>query len=233
MAEANLRLATWNIHMAIGRDGRRDLSRVVQVVRQLQVEVIGLQEVDNQIENDRDDLHTLAEQTGLDVIAGPTMQRARGDYGNALLTRLPVGKVERYDLSYKQREPRGLLIVELDWQGSPLQVAVTHLGLRPAERREQVRRLCGQLAQQERKPLVLMGDFNEWFIWGRPLRWLRQRFGAIHSPATFPARWPFLQLDHILVEPPESLVQKSVYRTDPARQASDHLPLVAELCIPC
>lgn len=233
MAEANLRLATWNIHMAIGRDGRRDLSRVVQVIRQLQVEVIGLQEVDNQIENDRDDLHTLAEQTGLEVIAGPTMQRTRGDYGNALLTRLPVGKVERYDLSYKQREPRGLLIVELDWQGSPLQVAVTHLGLRPAERREQVRRLCGQLAQQERKPLVLMGDFNEWFIWGRPLRWLRQRFGAIHSPATFPARWPFLQLDHVLVDPPESLVRKSVYRTNPARQASDHLPLVAELCIPC
>lgn len=230
MTERNLRLATWNIHMAIGSDGRRDLPRVVQVIRQLQVEVIGLQEVDNQIEKDRDDLQTLAEQTGLKVIAGPTMQRTRGDYGNALLTSLPVRKVERYDLSFKQREPRGLLIAELDWQGRPLQVAVTHLGLRPGERRDQVRRLCNHLAEEERKPLVLMGDFNEWFIWGRPLRWLQQRFGAIRSPATFPARWPLFQLDHILVEPAECLVKKSTYRAGPAREASDHLPLVAELC---
>ncbi len=230
MVEANLRLATWNIHMAIGWDGRRDLSRIAKVIRQLQVEVIGLQEVDNQIEKDRDDLRTLVEQTGMKVIAGPTMQRTRGDYGNALLTRLPVRKVERYDLSFKQREPRGLLIVELEWHARPLQIAVTHLGLRPGERREQVRRLCNHLAQQERKPLVLMGDFNEWFIWGRPLRWLRRRFGAIRSPATFPARWPLLQLDHVLVDPPECLVRKSVYSTGPAREASDHLPLVAEIC---
>ncbi len=229
MIERNLRLATWNIHMAIGRDGHRDLSRIVQVVRQLQVEVIGLQEVDNQIEKGRDDLETLAEQTGLTVIAGPTMQRARGDYGNALLTRLPVLQVERYDLSFKQREPRGLLIVELEWQARPLQVAVTHLGLRPAERREQVRRLCNHLAQKERRPMVLMGDFNEWFIWGRPLRSLQRRFGAIRSPATFPSRWPLLQLDHVLADPPECLVGKSTYRSSLARVASDHLPLVAEL----
>lgn len=229
MVERNLRLATWNIHMAIGRDGHRDLSRVVQVIRQLQVDVIGLQEVDNQIEKGRDDLQTLTEQTGLVVIAGPTMQRARGDYGNALLTRLPVRQVERYDLSFKQREPRGLLIVELEWQARPLQIAVTHLGLRPAERRDQVRRLCKYLAQKERRPLVLMGDFNEWFLWGRPLRWLQRRFGEIRSPATFPSRWPLLQLDHVLVDPPECLVGKSIYRASPAREASDHLPLVAEL----
>jgi endonuclease/exonuclease/phosphatase family metal-dependent hydrolase len=75
-----------------------------------------------------------------------------------------------------------------------------------------------------------MGDFNEWFIWARPLRWLQQRFGAIRSPATFPSRWPLFQLDHVMVEPSKCMVRKSVYRTDPARQASDHLPLIAELC---
>ena len=216
--------------MAIGRDGRRDMSRIVRVIRKLQVEVLGLQEVDNQIEADRDDLQTLAEQTGFEVIAGPTMQHTRGDYGNALLTGLPVRKVERHDLSFKQREPRGLLIVELEWQGRPLHVAVTHLGLRPGERRQQVRQICHYLAEEQRNPLVLMGDFNEWFIWGRPLRWLQRRFGAIRSPATFPARWPLLQLDQVLVDPPQCLVQKSAYCEASAREASDHLPLVAELC---
>lgn len=228
MPENSLRLATWNIHMAIGSDGRRDLSRVIAVIQQLRAEVIGLQEVDNQIEKDRDDLQTIAEMTGFTVIAGPTMQRTRGDYGNALLTSLPVRKVERYDLSFKQREPRGLLLAELEWQGKPLQVAVTHLGLRPGERRDQVRRLCKFLFAEERKPLVLMGDFNEWFIWGRPLRWLKRHFGAIRSPATFPARWPLLQLDHVLAEPPECLLKKEVYPAAAARKASDHLPLLAE-----
>jgi endonuclease/exonuclease/phosphatase family metal-dependent hydrolase len=229
MAEQQLKVATWNIHMAVGSDGRRDLSRIVRLIKQLQVEVIGLQEVDNQLEKDRDDLQILAEQTGMEVIAGPTMQRSRGDYGNALLTRLPVRRVERYDLSYKQREPRGLLIVELDWQGQPLPVAVTHLGLRPGERRDQVRRLCSHLVDEEHKPLILMGDFNEWFIWGRPLRWLTRHFGAIRSPATFPSRWPFLQLDHILVDPPVCLVRKDIFQSPLAREASDHLPLVAKL----
>jgi len=229
MPENTLRLATWNIHMAIGSDGRRDLMRAITVIRQLQAEVIGLQEVDNQIGKDRDDLQTLADLTGFKVIAGPTMQSTCGDYGNALLTSLPVRKVERYDLSFKQREPRGLLLAELEWQDKPLHVAVTHLGLRPGERRDQVRRLCKCLFAEERKPLVLMGDFNEWFIWGRPLRWLKRHFGVIRSPATFPARWPLLQLDHVLVEPPECLVKKEIYRETAARKASDHLPLVAEL----
>ena len=230
MAEKKLTLATWNIHMAIGSDGQRNLSRVVTVIRQLQAEVVGLQEVDNQLEKGRDDLQNMAEQTGMQVIAGPIMQRTRGDYGNALLTSLPVHNVERYDLSFKRREPRGLLIAELDWQGSPLQVAVTHLGLRPSERRDQVRRLCNYLVEKERTPLVLMGDFNEWFIWGRPLRQLKRHFGAIRSPATFPSRWPLLQLDHVLVKPLQCLVRKEVYCEPLARQASDHLPLVAEVC---
>jgi len=229
MTDTSLRLATWNIHMAVGSDGQRDLSRIIKVIRQLRADVIGLQEVDNQIDNDQDDLHRLATQTRQQIIAGPTMKRSRGDYGNALLTSLPVNNVERYDLSFKNREPRGLLIVELEWQHSPLHVAVTHLGLRPRERRDQVRRLCTHLTAKERTPLVLMGDFNEWFIWGRPLRRLKQHFGPIHSPATFPSRWPLLQLDHILTEPQKCLVKKDVYRHTSARYASDHLPLVAEI----
>ncbi len=225
MNKFELRLATWNIHMGVGLDGKRDLERTAQIIRNLNPDVMGLQEVDNHIDQEKSDLQRLQTLTGMEVVAGPTMQRTSGDYGNALLTRLPVVAVERYDISVKGREPRGVLIVQLEWQGQKLQVAVTHLGLLPGERRTQVRRLIECLSEKDRRPLILMGDFNEWLFWGRPLRWLHRHFGPLRSPATFPARWPLLRLDHILADPPGLLRPSVVFKSPLSRVASDHLPL--------
>jgi endonuclease/exonuclease/phosphatase family metal-dependent hydrolase len=227
MVKQTLRLATWNIHQGIGRDRRRDLARTAQVINAMHPDLIGLQEVDNRVEAGKSDLARLEELTGLRAIAGPTMLRPTGDYGNALLTRLAVHKVERHDISVKNREPRGILVAHLDVTGIRLQVAVTHLGLRPGERRSQVQRLIQVLSGENRRPMILMGDFNEWLFWGRPLRWLHHHFGHSRSPATFPARWPLLRLDHILSDPPEHLHSHRVFKNALARIASDHLPLVA------
>lgn len=227
MTASLLRVATWNIHMAIGQDGQRDLERTARVIRAMDPDLIGLQEVDNRIVESGNDLDSLSHLTDLEYVSGPTMQRSDGDYGNALLTRLPVRDIERYDLSVPGREPRGLLIVHLQSAGSPLQAAVTHLGLRPGERRVQVRKLVDYLATGDRTPLLLMGDFNEWLFWGRPLRWLRAHFGQGRSPASFPARWPLLRLDHILSDPQERLFDLGVFKSQLAKHASDHLPLLA------
>lgn len=223
-----MRLATWNIHMGIGRDGRRDLERTAQVIRDMAPDLVGLQEVDNRTDKAGDDLARLRLLTSMTVIAGPTMLHPDGDYGNALLTRLPVLDIERHDLSVAGREPRGLLIVHVAVGDTRLQVAVTHLGLRPGERRRQVRRLIDHLSPEERRPLILMGDFNEWLFLGRPLRWLRRHFGPIGSPPTFPAGWPILCLDHILAHPADRLGAPRVFATPLSRAASDHLPLQAE-----
>jgi endonuclease/exonuclease/phosphatase family metal-dependent hydrolase len=225
-SDHSLRLATWNIHRAVGTDGQRDLARTAAVIREISADVIALQEVDNRVCDEGDDLKELARMTGLQVIAGPTMQKASGDYGNVILTNLPIQRIARHAIGVPDREPRGILIVHLDWQGKPLHVANTHLGLLPAERRKQVRSLIEALANYP-PPLVLMGDFNEWLFWGRPLRWLRSHFGRIPSPATFPSRLPLLKLDHILCEPRQRLQSLTVDKSPLARDASDHLPLLA------
>jgi len=75
------------------------------------------------------------------------------------------------------------------------------------------------------QPVVLMGDLNEWFLWGRPLRWLRAHFGRAPAPATFPARRPVLALDRIWVEPRRLRTGLAVHSTTLARSASDHLPV--------
>ena len=53
--------------------------------------------------------------------------------------------------------------------GRTLRVLATHLGLRPGERREQVKRLLAAVEGESPQPTMLMGDLNEWYLWGRPL----------------------------------------------------------------
>ena len=91
-----------------------------------------------------------------------------------------------------------------------------------------MKRLLGRL-ESGAGPVVLMGDLNEWYLWGRPLNWLRQHFGRTPAPATFPARWPVFALDRIWVEPRALMREARVHASAAARAASDHLPLRATL----
>ena len=55
-------------------------------------------------------------------------------------------------------------------------------------------------------PTLLMGDLNEWYLWGRPLRWLHSHFREMPAaPRTFPAHRPVFALDRIWVSPAGSL----------------------------
>jgi endonuclease/exonuclease/phosphatase family metal-dependent hydrolase len=81
-------------------------------------------------------------------------------------------------------------------------------------------------------PTLLMGDLNEWYLWGRPLRWLHAHFNEIPAtPPTFPARRPLFALDRIWVAPSGSLRRLFGHATPLARVASDHLPLIAEVVV--
>jgi endonuclease/exonuclease/phosphatase family metal-dependent hydrolase len=164
----------------------------------------------------------------MEILEGVTLRDERGHYGNALLSRLPVRKVRRLDLSIRGREPRGAIDAELDARVA-IQVLATHLGLRPFERRWQVRRLLEAVEASSAPVKVLLGDLNEWFLWGRPVRWLQGVFGDTPAPATFPAKRPMLALDRLWAAPPSSMVRLYAHDTPLARVASDHLPLVGEL----
>lgn len=222
-----LTLATYNIHAGIGADGRFHPERIARVLRELDADVVALQEVEHHKVDQLDLLDYLAEETGLAAIAGPTLQRGARHYGNALLTKLPVLSVSRIDMSWPGREPRGALDVLLDCNGRQLHVVATHLGLKPNERRHQVRQLLTLFSADSVKTAVLMGDLNEWFLWGRILRWLHGYFHRTPSYATFPARWPLFALDRLWVRPHRNLLQLAVHHSALARCASDHLPLKA------
>lgn len=224
---ASLTLATYNIHRCVGSDGRFDPHRIIRVIRELNADVIALQEVEILQSSLPNILDLLTRETEFTAIAGPTLIYRHRHYGNALISRLPVIDYQPIDLSLPGREPRGAIDAHIECRGVPLQVVATHLGLQPAERRIQIQRLLNLLAMKDHEHLALMGDLNEWFLWGRPLRWLHAYFAKTPAPATFPSCFPLLALDRIWMHPQEALIKVRAHATRLARAASDHLPLKA------
>lgn len=223
-------LASYNIHRCYGGDGRFAPARIRRVIEALDADVVALQEVETRAEGGLDLLETLAGRE-YRAIAGPTLFRENAHYGNALLSRLPVEDIRLHDLSVDGREPRGAIEVRLGAGGSALRVVATHFGLAPWERRLQAQRVLA-LMEPEAAPLeVLLGDLNEWFLWGRPLRWLHRAFAQTPAPATWPARRPLFALDRLWVRPRAALVRLARHDGPLARAASDHLPLRAELVL--
>jgi len=227
-----LRAATWNIHGAIGSDGRYAPSRIVDVLKEIDADIVALQEVASEEAHSRF-LADLERETGYHVVAGLLRQRHGSDFGNAVLSKFPVRSIEHLDLAVDHYEPRGALDVCIDLGLRPLlRVVATHLGLRPGERREQVRRILASVERESVHPTLLMGDLNEWYLWGRPLRWLHSHFREMPaSPRTFPARRPVFALDRIWVSPPGAMRALVRHATPLARVASDHLPVVAEIMV--
>lgn len=224
-----LRVATYNIHRAVGGDGRTDPERISEVIRELGADIVALQEVGFGQALPGALLERLGRSLGARIIEGPTMQDTRGHYGNALLTRLPIDAVRRVDISVPRREPRGAIQLSTTAGSRSLDVVATHLGLRPAERRSQIRHVLTVLEASAADAKVLLGDLNEWFLWGRPIRWVERTFHPREAPATFPARCPWLALDRLWVAPSTALTGVHAHDTHASRRASDHLPLVGEL----
>ncbi len=215
-----LRIASYNLHGCVGRDGDRDAARIAAVIAETGCDTIGLQEVYG--------LDALRDKLGMTAIAGPHHMWHDRHVGNALLTRRKVLAVRNHDYTWPRHEPRTALDVDLEVEGQAVRIIVTHLGLKPAERRYQVKKLLGLLRDTPiSERVVVLGDINEWLPLGRPVRWLHAIFG--HSPAerTFPSRWPLFALDRVWVRPRHALLAFGAHRSPLAARASDHLPVKA------
>jgi endonuclease/exonuclease/phosphatase family metal-dependent hydrolase len=119
----------------------------------------------------------------------------------------------------------------MNWNGRSIQVLNAHLGLWPLERTRQVQRLHELLDVGRRELTVLMGDLNEWYLWGKSLSILQGVFGQPPAPKTFPATWPLLALDRIWIAPAGAQREVHAHHTAMSLTASDHLPVMAEITL--
>lgn len=222
-----MRIATWNLHEAVGVDGRCLPARIARVLAELDADVVALQEFSPR-RGTIDELAALFERaTGATLVVMPTFLKRGRLFGNALLCRLPIVSVEAHDIAMERREPRNAVDARVEWDGEPLRVLATHLGLRRAERIGQVERL-GALLERDDASTVLLGDFNEWRLHGC-LASLEGRLRRVPAPPTFPAPYPVARLDRVYVSPQLRVSHVHAHRTRSASIASDHLPLVATI----
>lgn len=226
-AGPTLTVASYNVHRCIGRDGRHDPDRVARVLRELDADVVALQEVSARRggAEDVDQCEHLARAAGLHAVRGPTLRSQRGEIGNALLTRLRPERLERIDLSQPRREPRGVIDVDLKVGTASLRVLATHLGLSLPERRAQVEVILEALRESGSDFTLLLGDMNDWALLRGAVRRFDAWFGRPPRPRTFPAWRPLLALDRIWVRPRAALEEMVAHASPAARQASDHLPV--------
>ena len=226
-----IRVATWNVHSCVGTDRRHDPARTAAVIAELDADVVALQEfqypADIALETRTPVLLETLDR--YECALGPTLTRLTQSFGNVLLTRHPIRDLRRLDLSHRRREPRGALAATIELHGVDLHVVATHLGLRPSERRLQVRRIMEHVETLSSGFLVVLGDFNDWLPGRTLVRVLDERFGKPPSPATFPTACPLFRLDRIWVHPMATLRTLAAHRSPLARRASDHLPVVAEI----
>jgi len=251
-----VKIATYNIHTCVGLDRRRDVGRVARVLKGLDADIIGLQEVLGPGGADLDDMTVLpvradsdpsdvdqlavfADALGYEARAGANLMRAGRRYGNALLSRYPIVSARRLSLARDGREPRGAIDALIRTPMGPLRVVVTHFGLGGPERAWQAEHLAAMLrmpqseAGQPPHATIVLGDFNDMWPPSRTYRPLIALLGG-RPPwrRSWPALTPLLPLDKVWPGPGARLVSARAWRGRTARLASDHLPVVAELTIP-
>ena len=224
-------VASYNVHQCIGGDRRRDVKRIGAVLQELQADVIALQEIECGHHDDGNALELLATTLGYRAVAGPIREDHRRGFGNALLTRVPVGEVRNHNLSVPGREAHAALDVVLHPAHDRVRVLSTHLGLARDERRQQVAQLVRILDEDKDAISLLLGDFNEWRRSDKSLRPLAQRMGAAPRARSFPARMPAFCLDRVFAMPAGTLLHLRTHSSRLARAASDHLPVVAAIAL--
>jgi len=233
LSPTRFRVASYNIHGCVGRDGVFAPERIARVIAEIDADVIALQEVvalsnGNGVAGGA--LHLLTRSFVGHSVWAPAYHGARHDFGNLLLSRWPIVTSAIVDLAIRRREPRNAIDARLAAPFGPLQVIATHLGLRAGERRRQIDTLHQLVKESDGPwPTLLAGDLNAWFPYSDILRLMGRQMPLRPSVATFPTPRPFLALDRIMLRAPGS--QMSVFRhhTEAAQIASDHFPVVADI----
>ena len=234
-----LRIATYNIHKCVGMDRRYSPERIVDVLREVDADVVALQEVvahsgsrsrDHQAE-------FIAAKLGMEYRMGENRKINGGEYGNVTLSRLPIREHHNHDITVSNFEPRGCLHSNIVVNGGdPLHFINVHMGTSYFERRRQVHKMLaghviGHPGLVGRR--IVAGDFNEW-INGMTTRLFKSNFNSIDAKThlgrrrTFPGILPVVHLDNVYFDDAFKLKSARLHRSKKALVASDHLPIVAE-----
>lgn len=237
---SHFRIITYNIHKGIGGvDRRYNLQRIVDVIQHYQPDLALLQEVDSGVPRSGQDEQTalLADALGYPYSAcQQNVHLKSGCYGNAILSRFPLDGSSDLDLTIPLKKRRQALTVRanipIGRHTRSLLLCNTHLGLAGFERTIQIKRILSSAELNHlhtSTPAIVGGDFND--VWSSHGRKLMLPVGfqcAVRKTRTFPAAMAIRSLDAIYYRGDLRLLESFAGHIKLARQASDHLPVIAD-----
>jgi endonuclease/exonuclease/phosphatase family metal-dependent hydrolase len=230
--ELALRVVSYNIRHGRGMDGEVDLERTAAVLRRLDPDIVGLQEVDDGVERSgRVRQHLLlGELLGMHAEFGSFMDYQGGRYGLALLSRHPVRDARMIRLT-EGNEPRVGLAVTIDAPGAgPLTVLNVHFDWVAADSFRFVQATeAAQFLDTVDGPWIMLGDLND-EPGSRTVELFRGRAMEAAKPPggnlTFSSTEPVKEIDYIFAAPAARWGATDV-RVIPETLASDHRPVFA------
>jgi len=227
-----LSFASYNIRKAIGLDRRRDPDRIFAILREIDADVVALQEADRRFGRRVSALPLAAIQEHTPYFPVPLAMRpdSIGWHGNALLVRRGIELADAAAVPLPTLEPRGAIRADLVAGGQRIRVVGMHLDLSGLRRRHQVRTILGHVADSDGDfPTVMMGDFNEWARHGGCFREFGRDWQVLTPGHSFPSRRPVAQLDRIIASPEWRVAGVHVHHSALAARGSDHLPVCASM----
>ena len=248
----NIKIASYNIHRAIGIDRKFAPERIISILKSLDADVVLLQEVDEGVprSNELNLAKVLAESCGYPHYAlSHNVTLKRGQYGNATLSRFPIIRQSNIDLTVEDKKRRGCQHTTLQVSDSKtdfqfMEVFNLHLGLSAKERQKQAGLLFKSpefTAIDIKQPCIIGGDFNDWrsllralFIIGKDFLCATDRTsfrGNEVALKTYPSFAPRGGLDRIYYRGRMHCTQVSITKMKLARVAIDHLPVLASFIV--
>ncbi len=229
MKARGFRIASYNLQKCVGVDLRRRPDRTLQVIGALGAQVVVLQEADKRLPPRPPALpREMAEAHGWRVAEFDAPSGSLGFHGNAMLLAEGIALRATARIDLPGLEPRGAIRADLETPQGPLRVIGVHLGLIRRYRLLQLGAIMRHLHRLPPLPTVIAGDFNEWGP-ARALDHATQGLHLLPEAPSFPAPRPIAPLDRFALSPDLRALAHGAHSARPARIASDHLPVWADL----
>jgi endonuclease/exonuclease/phosphatase family metal-dependent hydrolase len=228
----SLRLVSYNIRHGRGMDGAVDLERTARVLRALEPDLVGLQEVDRRVERSGgvDQAVELGRLLDMTEVFGAFMDYQGGEYGMAILTRLDLIRSWPIELP-EGREPRIALAAEVVLPEGDTVVAVNVHFDWIGDDRDRFAQASALVAVLDNlpHPWILIGDVND-EPGSRTLALFGERAREAAKPRqdrlTFSTEDPRREIDFVFLGPPARWAVREVRVVD-EWVASDHFPVLA------
>lgn len=236
-AKDELTVMSYNIHHANppSKPGLIDIDAIAAVINKHKPDIVALQEVDvNTGRSKMNEAVVLAEKTKMNFYFAKAIDHDGGDYGVAILSRLPLqgGTTHKLPtLSGTGGEPRVLATAYIELNGKKIIIACTHLDAQRSDsnRLSQVNAI-NELLKGETNPVVIAGDLNA-TAGGAVINTFEQQFTRTciqNCGFTIPQVNPNKTIDFIGYKSAAAFTVQSHQVIDEP-YASDHLPVIATL----